>query len=192
MFPVLFSSYALVADDRLPWRSGRAGLPRLWLTLFLLLRITQAALAEALVGKVVAVADGDTVTVMDTGQHKHKIRLAGIDAPESRQAFGQRSRQSLNEMLAGQWVQVFYDKTDRYGRLVGKVQVSGRDVNLEQLRRGMAWHYKKYEGEQGEQDRQAYAAAEQQAQIARLGLWRDPGPQAPWDYRQLQRRPDGP
>ena len=152
----------------------------------------QSVRAEVLTGKVIAVADGDTVTVMDADQTKHKLRLAPIDAPESRQPYGQRSRQSLSDLVSGQWVQVVYDKADRYGRLVGKVQVAGRDANLEQLRRGLAWHYKKYENEQGEQDRQAYAAAEQQAQSARLGLWRDPGPQAPWDYRQLQRRPEGP
>jgi endonuclease YncB( thermonuclease family) len=163
-----------------------------WAVLWFMAWAPQAVRADVLTGKVVAVADGDTVTVMDVDQNKHKIRLAGIDAPESRQPYGQRSRQSLSDLVSGQWVQVVYDKADRYGRLVGKVQVAGRDANLEQLRRGLAWHYKKYEGEQGQQDRQAYAAAEQQAQSARLGLWRDPGPQAPWDYRQLQRRPEGP
>jgi endonuclease YncB( thermonuclease family) len=163
-----------------------------WAMLLFMVWVPQAVRADVLTGRVVAVADGDTVTVLDADQNKHKIRLAGIDAPESRQPYGQRSRQSLSDLVSGQWVQVVYDKADRYGRLVGKVQVAGRDANLEQLRRGLAWHYKKYEGEQGEPDRQAYAAAEQQAQSARLGLWRDTGPQAPWDYRQLQRRPDGP
>ncbi len=163
-----------------------------WALLCFVVWVPQSAWADVLTGKVIAVADGDTVTVIDADHNKHKIRLAGIDAPESRQPYGQRSRQSLSDLVSGQWVQVVYDKADRYGRLVGKVQVAGRDANLEQLRRGLAWHYKKYEAEQGEQDRQAYAAAQQQAQSARLGLWRDPGPQAPWDYRQLQRRPDGP
>lgn len=163
-----------------------------WALLCFVVWAPQSLRADVLTGKVIAVADGDTVTVIDADQNKHKIRLAGIDAPESRQPYGQRSRQSLSDLVSGQWVQVVYDKADRYGRLVGKVQVAGRDANLEQLRRGLAWHYKKYEAEQGEQDRHAYAAAEQQAQSARLGLWRDPGPQAPWDYRQLQRRPEGP
>ncbi len=175
---------------RIRWRI-LAGLLR-WALLWFVVWAPQSVRADVLTGKVIAVADGDTVTVVDVDQNKHKIRLAGIDAPESRQPYGQRSRQSLSDLVSGQWVQVVYDKADRYGRLVGKVQVAGRDANLEQLRRGLAWHYKKYEGEQGEQDRQAYAAAEQQAQSARLGLWRDPGPQAPWDYRQLQRRPEGP
>ena len=163
-----------------------------WALLCFVVWAPQSLRADVLTGKVIAVADGDTVTVIDADQNKHKIRLAGIDAPESRQPYGQRSRQSLSDLVSGQWVQVFYDKADRYGRLVGKVRVAGRDANLEQVRRGLAWHYKKYEAEQGEQDRQAYAAAEQQAQSARLGLWRDPGPQAPWDYRQLQRRAEGP
>ena len=151
-----------------------------------------SAWAEDLKGQVIAVADGDTVTVLDADRQRHKIRLAGIDAPESRQAYGQRSRISLKELLDGQQVLVIYDKTDRYGRLVGKVELEGRDINLEQLRRGLAWHYKKYEAEQSAQDRQVYAQAQQQAQAVRLGLWRDPEPQAPWDYRQQKRQADGP
>jgi endonuclease YncB( thermonuclease family) len=146
-----------------------------------------AAWAETLSGQVISVADGDTVTVRDAAQQVHKIRLAGIDAPESRQPYGQRARQSLSEMVAGQWVEVDYDKADRYGRLVGKVQVDGVDVNLEQLRRGLAWHYKRYEEEQSPEDRQVYAQAERRAQAEYLGLWRDRQPQAPWDYRKLQR-----
>lgn len=150
------------------------------------------ASAEALKGQVIAVADGDTVTVLDADRQRHKIRLAGIDAPESRQAYGQRSRSSLKDLLDGRQVQVTYDKTDRYGRLVGKIELDGRDVNLEQLRRGLAWHYKKYEAEQSAEDRLVYAQAQQQAQAARLGLWREAEPQAPWDYRQQKRLTDGP
>lgn len=150
------------------------------------------AYADALKGQVVAVADGDTVTVLDAQRQRHKIRLAGIDAPESRQAYGQRARSSLKDLLDGRQVQVSYDKTDRYGRLVGKIELEGRDINLEQLRRGLAWHYKKYEAEQSPEDRQLYAQAQEQAQAARLGLWRDGQPLAPWDYRQQKRQADGP
>ena len=158
----------------------------------MLVGLGSSAWAEDLKGQVIAVADGDTVTVLDADRQRHKIRLAGIDAPESRQGYGQRSRLSLKELLDGRQVLVTYDKTDRYGRLVGKVELEGRDINLEQLRRGLAWHYKKYEAEQSAQDRQVYAQAQQQAQAVRLGLWRDPEPQAPWDYRQQKRQADGP
>lgn len=149
-----------------------------------------AVQAELVQGRVTAVSDGDTVTVEDTDRVRHKIRLAGIDAPEARQPYGQVARRSLSDMVEGQWVQVRYDKSDRYGRLVGKIELDGRDVNLEQLRRGLAWHYKKYQNEQSPADRQAYATAEQQAQVAQRGLWREARPQAPWDYRAALRQPD--
>ena len=155
----------------------------------LLLALCLGVRAETLLGVVVAVSDGDTVTVRDDKQQTHKIRLAGIDAPESRQPYGDRSRQSLIELVAGQSVEVVYDKVDRYGRRVGTINVGGRDANLEQVRRGLAWHYKQYEAEQTPADRQRYAAAEQGAQAERLGLWHQASPQAPWDYRRQQRDP---
>ncbi len=88
---------------------------------------------------VVHVADGDTITVLDAGKVQHKVRLAGIDAPEKAQPFGQRSRESLEDLVAGRTVIVETHKKDRYGRYVGKVILNSRDVNLEQIRRGMAW-----------------------------------------------------
>jgi endonuclease YncB( thermonuclease family) len=157
---------------------------------FLLLCVAAlpAVQAELLRGQVIAVSDGDTVTLLDGDQIRHKIRLAGIDAPESRQPYGQLSRRSLSEMVEGQWVKVHYDKSDRYGRLVGKIELDGRDINLEQLRRGLAWHYKQYQNEQSLSDRQTYAVTELQAQQAQRGLWRDSQPQAPWDYRAALRQ----
>lgn len=157
---------------------------------FLLLYVVAlpAAQAELLRGQVIAVSDGDTVTLLDRDQIRHKIRLAGIDAPESRQPYGQWARRSLSEMVEGQWVQVHYDKSDRYGRLVGKIELDGRDINLEQLRRGLAWHYKQYQNEQSVSDRETYAQAEVQAQRAQRGLWRDSQAQAPWDYRAALRQ----
>jgi len=88
---------------------------------------------------VVHVADGDTITVLDAGKVQHKVRLAGIDAPEKAKPFGQRSRESLEDLVAGRTVIVETHKKDRYGRYVGKVILNSRDVNLEQIRRGMAW-----------------------------------------------------
>ena len=98
-------------------------------------------------GKVVGVADGDTITVLDATNRQHKVRFQGIDAPESNQAFGSRSKQSLSEMVFGKPIIVQYYKTDKYGRPVGKVLGGGRDINLEQLRAGMAWFYRFYEKE---------------------------------------------
>lgn len=144
-------------------------------------------LATGLVGKVVSVADGDTVTVLDAGKLQHKIRLSGIDAPERAQAFGKRSREYLASMVAGKQVAVETDKTDRFGRSVGKVLLQGRDVNLAMVASGMAWHYKKYQREQSSSDRLLYDSAEQEAREQRAGLWRDPEPMAPWDWRAERR-----
>jgi endonuclease YncB( thermonuclease family) len=142
--------------------------------------------ADTLLGKVINVADGDSITVLDANNTQHKIRLAGIDAPERRQAFGNVSTQSLAEQVAGQFVVVEWDKVDRYGRKVGKVLLAGRDRNLEQIKRGLAWHYKQYQREQSPTDQQAYAAAEADARAARLGLWRDPEQVPPWGFRRKQ------
>ena len=83
------------------------------------------SLSNALAGKVVAIADGDTLTVLDSVNAQHRIRLQGIDAPESGQAFGTRSKQHLSDLVFGKQVTVEYDKKDRYGRTLGKVIVGG-------------------------------------------------------------------
>lgn len=142
------------------------------------------AIAETITGKVVAVADGDTLTVLDGNHVQHKIRLAGIDAPEKAQAYGQRSKESLSELAFGREVAVETNKRDRYGREIGKVLVSGRDVNLIQVERGMAWWYRTYQKEQSANDRLLYESAEGSAQTGRKGLWADKAPEAPWDFRR--------
>ena len=109
--------------------------------------------AETLQGKVINVADGDTITVLDNTNTQHKIRLSGIDAPEKRQAFGNVSKQSLVEQTAGQSVAVEWIKVDRYGRKIGKVLLAGLGCNLVQIKRGLAWHYKQYQREQSLADR---------------------------------------
>jgi endonuclease YncB( thermonuclease family) len=143
---------------------------------------------QELPGRVVSVADGDTVTVLDSNDRQHRIRLAGIDAPESHQAFGEQSRQSLSEMIFGKDVTVSYQKIDQYGRLVGKILLDGKDINLEQVRAGMAWHYKFYEDEQTTEDRELYAKAEDDARAARRGLWQDPNPVEPYQFRKEEKR----
>ena len=139
--------------------------------------------ADILLGKVINVADGDTITVLDDTNTQHKIRLTGIDAPEKRQAFGNVSKQSLADMVAGQSVAVEWVKVDRYGRKLGKVLLAGQDANLEQVKRGLAWHYKQYQREQSPADRQVYAEAEIVARTAQVGLWRDADPMPPWELR---------
>ena len=155
-------------------------------TMLVLCLVFQAQ-ADTLTGKVIHVQDGDSITVLDDTRTQHKIRLSGIDAPERGQAFGNVSKESLAEQVAGQSVAVEWDKVDRYGRKVGKVLLAGLDSNLVQIKRGLAWHYKKYEREQSPADRQSYAAAEAEARAAKLGLWRDAEPTPPWEFRRKGR-----
>ena len=141
--------------------------------------------ADVLHGLVVAVADGDTITVLDESKQQHKIRLMGIDAPEKKQAYGQRSKESLSELVHMKDVDVTWTKRDRYGRTVGQVSVDGTDMCLEQIKRGMAWHYKQYEREQSFEDRSRYAIAEEQARIASKGLWVDENSIEPYKFRKI-------
>lgn len=143
--------------------------------------------AETLTGRVVRVTDGDTIVVLDANKAQHKIRLQGIDAPERHQAFGTKSKEYLSDLVAGKTVVVDYSKYDRYQRILGKVIMNGEDVNLEQVEAGMAWHYKKYQSEQSTVDRMKYSDAELEARRRKLGLWHDPNPVPPWEYRQAKR-----
>lgn len=163
---------------------------RIFLSIIICLVIGFAG-AQTIAGKVVGISDGDTLTVLDAGRRQHKIRLSGIDAPEKAQPFGQRSKDNLSNLVFGKQVVVDAGKTDRYGRTVGKVVVDGVDANLEQVRAGLAWHYKKYEREQSADDRMAYAQAEAGARAGRVGLWRDRTQDAPWDWRGCMRKPPG-
>ncbi len=144
--------------------------------------------AQSLHGKVIGVADGDTVKVLDDANATHTIRLLGIDAPEKAQAFGTRAKLSLSELAYGQTVTVKWRKRDRYGRIVGTLHNRrGDDLNLLQVQRGMAWHYADYQREQKPADRKAYAEAEAEARQRRTGLWADPHAEAPWQYRKKKR-----
>lgn len=154
------------------------------LLISLSLLLSSHAAAATINGRVVGVADGDTVTVLDSAKQQRKIRLDGIDAPEKAQAFGERSKQSLSDLVYGKTVEVDTHKRDRYGRQVGKVLLQGKDVNLEQVTRGLAWHYKAYASEQTPQDQERYASAEDAARGAKRGLWLDANPTPPWEWRK--------
>lgn len=143
--------------------------------------------ADTLLGRVVGIADGDTVTVVSESNTQYKIRLMGIDAPEKKQPFGSKSKESLFAMVFNKQVSVEYKKRDKYGRIVGKILVDGIDANLEQLKAGLAWHYKKYQKEQPIADRATYSHAEDLAKAERRGLWIDPNTIPPWEWRKQQK-----
>jgi endonuclease YncB( thermonuclease family) len=134
-----------------------------------------------LLGRVTAVHDGDTLTLL-VGRIQHKIRLNGIDAPELRQAFGRRARQFLSALAFGKTVTVHVVDVDRYGREVGDVYVNGALVNAELVRAGMAWHYKQYSKDA------TLAELEIEARAAKRGLWADSNPVPPWEYRGERRK----
>ncbi len=122
------------------------------ITLFFLVFLSLAAFADTLTGKVVKITDGDTLYVLDANYKQHKIRLAGIDAPERKQAYGLASRKHLASIVAGKQVTVEYQKRDRYSRILGKVRVDGVDACLEQVKAEFAWHYKKYQYNRNDED----------------------------------------
>lgn len=158
-----------------------------WLVAFALSGLSLWVQAAEIAGRVVSISDGDTITGLDSQCVQHKARLQGIDAPEKKQPVGQRSKEHLSNQVFNRFVTVQHDKRDRYQRLVGKVMHYGVDVNLGMVSVGFAWHYKDYEKEQSFADRAAYAAAEDDARRARRGLWADPRPVPPWEFRKSER-----
>ena len=154
------------------------------LLLIFVLFLSNFVNAKTIEGLVVGVADGDTITLLDQQKNTYKIRLQGIDAPEKKQAFGEKSKQSLHDLVHGKQVRIEYDKDDKYGRIVGKITLDDLDICLQQLVLGMAWHYKKYQNEQSVADRVVYNDAELKSKSLKLGLWADETPMPPWEFRK--------
>ena len=157
--------------------------------LFFALLITHClSQADTLTGRVVLVTSGDAIIILGSANARHTIRLHGIDAPESGQAYSNESKEHLSGSVAGKFVVVEYDKRDRYERILGKVLLKDQDMNLEQIRAGLGWHYKKHQNEQTTADRVKYSDAEREARMENLGLWHDANPVPPWDYRKAKRK----
>ena len=180
-------------DVAASWRMRTS--PALLAAACILATVAQAA-PQVLDVRVVSVADGDSLTVRDSNGVTHGVRLAGIDAPEHGQPYSRQSKASLVRMALGQDARIEWSERDGYGRLVAKAWVAPADVSclanscprtldtgLAQVTTGLAWHYKKYERDQSEQDRHRYADAETEARARRLGLWQDPAAAPPWDWR---------
>ncbi|ODU01990.1 MAG: hypothetical protein ABS79_00985 [Planctomycetes bacterium SCN 63-9] len=131
-------------------------------------------------GRVVGVSDGDTVTVLTGAKQQVRVRLWGIDAPESGQDFGQRAKQAASDLAFGRQVTVKVHTTDRYGRTVAEIILpDGRSLNRELVRSGWAWWYRQY----APADREL-ASLEAEAKAAKRGLWSGPNPVAPWEWRR--------
>ena len=137
--------------------------------------------------KVVAIADGDTVTVL-RGQKQIRVRLEGIDAPERSQAFGTRAKDSLADLVAGKVVTVRRTGTDQYGRTIARLFVDQIDVSQVQTEKGMAWHYSHFSTDE------TLAKLQDKARSDRAGLWSDSNAIPPWEFRKrgksnVQRKP---
>lgn len=169
------------------------------LLLSALLSIPLLAAAETRTCLVVGVSDGDTLTArcgVPGSYEQIKVRFNGIDAPEKKQPFGERSKQAMSDLVYMKDVELDCFKTDRYGRSVCKVMVAPAsapagpktlDAGLAMITVGMAWWYRAYSREQTPQERGQYEFAETEARAKRAGLWRDADPVAPWDWRKERR-----
>ncbi len=153
------------------------------LTLFILILLFASELySRDIYGTVIAVADGDTVTVLDESKSQYKIRLSDIDSPEKNQAYGQSSKQFISEIIFSKEVKVTITGQDRYSRYLGTIYLDDINVNAEMISNGFAWVYRKYS------DNQKLIQLESIAQKKKLGLWSDTDPIPPWDFRRGMRR----
>jgi endonuclease YncB( thermonuclease family) len=148
------------------------------LILVALLVVGNLAQGAEFTAKVIAVLDGDTVLIQRANGLK-KIRMAGIDAPEKAQLFGETSRQSLSGMVLGKQVKITSEAVDQYGRMVARISLDGLDVNAEQIRRGMAWENSRFH------NNRALLALQEEAREAPRGLWALSDPMPPWEWRKL-------
>lgn len=132
--------------------------------------------------QVVGVSDGDTVTLLTDKNTEVRMRLNGIDAPESKQSFGARAKERLSDLIYGKTVTAKIDGTDRYGRALGEITYGGASVNDRMVRDGLAWWYRQYAKKDTDLER-----FETEARNARRGLWSEPNPQEPWAWRKERR-----
>ena len=150
--------------------------------LFLLALAATPLLAQDFTGRVVGISDGDTIRVLHEGRAE-RVRLWGIDAPESGQPWGTRARQFTGDLAFGKTVTVRVRDIDRYKRTVAEIILpDGRNLNQELVRAGMAWWYRQF----AKRDT-VLPELEQEARAARRGLWADPAPVPPWEWRKAQR-----
>lgn len=151
------------------------------ITLLLFFSISFPVLAEVIQGKVIHIADGDTLTIFTKNNQQIKVRLSGIDAPEKAQPFGKKSKQFLARLAFQKQATVNVETKDRYRRSIGKVVIEGVDINSELIRQGMAWVYRKYTN-----DKKLYKL-EAEAKQASRGLWGFDKPIEPWLWRKGKR-----
>lgn len=156
---------------------------RITLPFLLLFLAATISAQKTFIGKVVAVHDGDTFTMVGPKNDRLKIRLAGVDAPERKQDFGEQAMEYLAKLILDKQVTAISKRKDAFRQRLSKVTVNGRDVGLELIVAGLAWHYATTAEVLSEDEQQLYTSAEINARRAHLNLWTDPKPTVPWEFR---------
>ncbi len=151
-----------------------------------ILAFSTAYADETVEGKVTRIIDGDSILVTDAKMVEYEVQLEGIDAPEMQQDFGKESTEGLSKFLKDKSVRLTWKSKDNFDRLLAQVYVGDKHINMEMIKTGMAWHFKKYNKDE------ELAKAETEAREAKKGLWARESPMAPWDYRKENKAPDKP
>ena len=141
---------------------------------------------DSVEGKITRIIDGDSILVTDTKSVEYEVQLEGIDAPELKQDFGKESTEGLTKLLKGKTVRLTWKSKDNFERLLAQVYDGEKHINMEMIKSGMAWHFKRYNKDE------TLAKAESGAKEAKKGLWATESPVAPWDYRKENKAPDKP
>ncbi len=157
-------------------------MPNKIVQIIVLLAISVSLAGAEIAGTAIKIIDGDTVSVQEINGNTHRIRLYGVDAPEKRQPYGLTAKLYLAIAISGKVVTVSAHGHDRYGRMIGEIIFEGKNINAELVLNGLAWHYRAY----APKDR-ILAENETAARTAEIGLWSDPQPIPPWDYRKGKR-----
>lgn len=152
---------------------------KLLLASIALLLISAQTIIETYTGRIVGVTDGDTITFLTDSKEEIKVRLDGIDCPETNQAYGSKAKEFTAQLAFNKAAKLEKSGIDKYGRTLGVVILeNGKNLNQEILKAGYAWHYKKYNNDT------QLADLESEARVKKLGLWQDSSPTAPWDFRR--------
>ena len=161
-------------------------LSALSLCVFVFIPVSSLFGDETAEGKVTRILDGDSILVTDAKSEEYEVQLEGIDAPELKQDFGKESTEGLSKLLKDKSVRLTWKSRDNFERPLAQVYVGDKHINLEILKLGLAWHFKKYNQDE------VLAKAETEAKDAKKGLWAKESPMAPWDYRRENKAPDKP
>jgi endonuclease YncB( thermonuclease family) len=171
----------MLAQGTLQSRCTRAAL-----TLLIVAALGADPPPYVLEGKVVRIADGDTLTILEGPNAQHRIRLFGIDAPAKGQAFGTKAQRALADKVFSKTIRVEVVQIDRYGREVGRIYLGDRFINAEMVRDGFAWRYPQFDLAR------EFSRLETDAREHKRGLWADAHPVPPWEFRREKRQPAAP